>query len=88
MACGTPVLAIPGGSVPEIVQPGVSGYICRSVVEIAKRARDLNLRPGTVRKHVEENFSTSRMAGGYLQVYKTALEGIMSARSHEKLTFV
>jgi glycosyltransferase involved in cell wall biosynthesis len=75
MACGTPVLAMPGGSVPEIVQPGVSGYVCRSVVEMAKRARDLNLSPGAVRKHVEENFSTSRMARAYLQVYEMALQG-------------
>jgi glycosyltransferase involved in cell wall biosynthesis len=72
MACGTPVLAMPGGSVPEIVQPGVSGYICRSVVEMAKRACDLNLSPAAVRKHVEKNFSTSRMARAYLQVYETA----------------
>jgi len=75
MACGTPVLAMPGGSVPEIVQPGVSGYICRSVVEMAKRARDLDLSPGVVRKYVEENFSTSRMARAYLQVYECALQG-------------
>lgn len=75
MACGTPVLAMPGGSVPEIVQPGVSGYICRSVVEMAKRARDLNLSPVVVRKYVEEKFSTSRMARAYLQVYEWAVQG-------------
>lgn len=73
MACGTPVLAMPGGSVPEIVQPGVSGYICRSVVEMAKQARNLNLSPVAVRKHVEENFSTSRMARAYLEVYEAAM---------------
>ena len=75
MACGTPVLAMPGGSVPEVVQPGVSGYICRSVVDMAKHARNLTLSPGAVRKYVEENFSTSRMAKAYLQVYETALRG-------------
>jgi glycosyltransferase involved in cell wall biosynthesis len=73
MACGTPVLAMPGGSVPEIVRPGVSGYICRSVIEMAKRARDLDLNPVEVRKYVEENFSTSRMAKAYLEVYQAAL---------------
>jgi glycosyltransferase involved in cell wall biosynthesis len=73
MACGTPVLAMPGGSVPEIIEPGVCGYICRSVVEMAKRARDLNINPGVVRKYVEENFSTFRMAQAYIQVYQTAL---------------
>jgi len=73
MACGTPVLAMPGGSVPEIVSPGVSGYICRSVTEMAKHVRNLDLKPAAVRKYVEENFSTSRMAKAYAQVYQTAL---------------
>lgn len=73
MACGTPVLAMPGGSVPEVVQPGISGYICRSVVEMTKRARDLNFDPAVVRKYVEENFSTSRMATAYIEVYRRAV---------------
>jgi len=68
------VLAMPGGSVPEIVSPGVSGYICRSVVEMAKRARNLDLNPVEVRKYVEENFSTSRMAKAYERVYRAAFE--------------
>lgn len=73
MACGTPVLAMPGGSVPEIIAPGVSGYICRSVTDMAKHARDLHFHPGAVRKYVEENFSTSRMAKAYLEVYQSAV---------------
>jgi glycosyltransferase involved in cell wall biosynthesis len=78
MACGTPVLAMPGGSVPEVVRPGVSGYICRSVVEMAKRAANLNLDPAGVRRHVEENFSRSRMAKDYAKLYETALHGTRS----------
>lgn len=73
MACGTPVLAMPGGSVPEVVRPGVSGYICRSVVEMAKHAANLNLNPAGVRMYVEENFSRSRMAKDYVRVYEAAL---------------
>src|SRR6185437_3770303 len=38
MACGTPVLAFPGGSVVEVVADGVSGWICRDVEEMAERA--------------------------------------------------
>src|SRR5579863_4461221 len=49
MACGTPVLAMPGGSVPEVVQDGVSGYICRSVRSMAKRVGELNFKPSAVR---------------------------------------
>ena len=73
MACGTPVLAMPGGSVPEVVQPGISGHICRSVVEMAKHASSLNFIPAIVRKYVEENFSTERMAKAYIEVYGRAL---------------
>ena len=41
MACGTPVLAIAGGSVSEVVRDGISGYVCRSVREIVNRLKVL-----------------------------------------------
>jgi glycosyltransferase involved in cell wall biosynthesis len=74
MACGTPVLAMPGGSVPEVVREGVSGHICRSVVQMAKRARDLNFDPVAVRQHVADKFSIQRMAKEYAEVYESALQ--------------
>jgi len=40
---------------------------------MAKHARDLSLNAAAVRKYVEENFSTARMAKAYLEVYRTAL---------------
>jgi glycosyltransferase involved in cell wall biosynthesis len=73
MACGTPVLAMPGGSVPEVVREGISGHICRSVVQMAKRAQNLNFSPIAVRQYVAENFSIERMARRYAAVYETAL---------------
>lgn len=73
MACGTPVLALPGGSVPEIVRDGVSGYLCRSVREMAKRVQNLELSPGKVRQYVEENFSNEHMVDGYLALYEECL---------------
>src|SRR5439155_395332 len=45
MACGTPVLALRGGSVPEVVKDGISGYVCRSVRELATRVKQLNFKP-------------------------------------------
>src|SRR5205085_4889007 len=74
MACGTPVLAMPGGSVPEVVREGISGHICRTVVQMARRARDLNFKPAAVRQYVEENFSIERMAKEYTGFYETILE--------------
>jgi glycosyltransferase involved in cell wall biosynthesis len=73
MACGTPVLAIPGGSVPEVVRDGVSGYICRSVRVMAERAKNLNIDPALVRRYVEDNFSIERMVGRYIALYQEAL---------------
>jgi len=73
MACGTPVLAMPGGSVQEVVRDGISGYTCRSVREMAKRARDLNFDPAAIRQYVADNFSMERMVNAYLELYKEAV---------------
>jgi glycosyltransferase involved in cell wall biosynthesis len=70
MACGTPVLALPGGSVREIVRDGVSGYVGDSVEELARRARDLALPVARVRQYVEANFSLERMARQYAELYE------------------
>jgi glycosyltransferase involved in cell wall biosynthesis len=80
MACGTPVLAMPGGSVPEVVREGVSGHVCRSVVQMSKRARDLNFNPVAVRQYVADNFSIERMARDYAGVYETALQEAQAQR--------
>src|SRR6201987_781479 len=65
MACGTPVLAMPGGSVPEIVRDGVSGYVCRTVRDMAKRVGNLNIAPAKVRRYVEESFSVEHLVRNY-----------------------
>src|SRR5437660_11340243 len=57
MACGTPVLAFPGGSVAEVVRDGVSGYVCRSLVHMAKRVTPIALTPRAVRQYVQDTFS-------------------------------
>ena len=74
MACGTPVLAMPGGSVPEVVQDGVSGYVCRSVRDMTKRVRELNFKPSAIRSYVEENFSVERMVRNYVKLYEQIID--------------
>lgn len=81
MACGTPVLAMPGGSVAEIVQEGVSGYVSPSVDELAKRAKNLDFDPQAVRHYVDENFSLERMVNNYIQLYT---EIVASGESEEE----
>jgi glycosyltransferase involved in cell wall biosynthesis len=74
MACGTPVLAFSGGSVAEVVRDGVSGYVCRSVVDMAKRVTTIDLKPRAVRQYVEENFSLERMVGQYAALYREIIK--------------
>ena len=71
MACGTPVLSLPGGSVREIVANGISGYVCRSVGEMVRCAREIEswIRPMAIRRYAEQHFSMERMADEYSRLY-------------------
>jgi glycosyltransferase involved in cell wall biosynthesis len=74
MACGTPVLAFPGGSVGEIVEDGVSGWVCSSVEEMAKRIESAaEFDPVEVRAYAERKFSVDRMVGEYVDLYTEIL---------------
>jgi glycosyltransferase involved in cell wall biosynthesis len=75
MACGTPVLAFRRGSVPEIIDPGITGMIVDSVDEAVRTLpRVLTLDRRKVRRRFEQRFSATRMAKDYLQVYRSLLE--------------
>jgi glycosyltransferase involved in cell wall biosynthesis len=73
MACGTPVLALRAGSVPEIVKDGVSGYVSRRIDDLVRHARDLRISPVEIRRYVEEHFSKERMAREYHALYNRML---------------
>ena len=75
MACGTPVLAFPGGSVREVISEGVSGYIGNSVDELAELARHLSLPAAAIRNYVEVNFSLDRMVRQYAELYAELVAG-------------
>src|SRR6516164_684101 len=75
MACGTPVLAFCCGSVPEIIDPGVTGAIVRTMAEaIRTLPQVLALDRRTVRQGFEQRFSATRMAKDYIQVYGSVLK--------------
>jgi glycosyltransferase involved in cell wall biosynthesis len=78
MACGTPVLALRAGSVPEIVKDGISGYVSRTVGGLVKRAKNLELSPASVRAYAEEHFSKERMALDYKVLYAQVLANSVS----------
>ena len=74
MACGTPVIAHPRGSMPEILTPGVNGYLVGTLdeaVEAVDAARRLD-RAG-VRLSIEGRFNAGRMVDEYLAVYRSIL---------------
>jgi glycosyltransferase involved in cell wall biosynthesis len=74
MACGTPVLATPCGSVPEIVKDGVSGYICSGTEEFLQRVLDVKIPATTVRAYMEKHFSVERMTRDYIHLYTEILQ--------------
>ena len=75
MACGTPVLAFRCGSVPEIVDNGVTGQIVDTEEEaIRQLPQVLSLDRRAVRRRFEQRFSASRMAKDYIQVYRSLVK--------------
>jgi len=74
MACGTPVLAFRCGSVPEIVEDGLTGMIVESMDEAIMAApKVIALDRHRVRRRFEERFSAARMAKDYVNVYRALL---------------
>jgi glycosyltransferase involved in cell wall biosynthesis len=74
MACGTPVIAFRRGSVPEVVEHGVSGFIVDNETEaIAALSRINGLDRHQVRQAFERRFITRRMTDDYLRIYRTLL---------------
>lgn len=75
MACGTPVIAFRRGSVPELIEDGVTGFIVDSEAEALaaiERARSLDRQ--RIRRLFERRFTSRRMAEDYLELYRILAE--------------
>ena len=71
LACGTPVLAYRQGSIPEIIDHGVTGYICGSIGEMTQAVSGLSLIDRSrCRAIFEERFTVERMVKDYLAIYE------------------
>ncbi len=71
MACGTPVVAWHNGSVPEVVDHGVTGYVVDSMdeaVDAVEKAEGLDRR--MIREVFEKRFTSERMARQYVEIYE------------------
>jgi glycosyltransferase involved in cell wall biosynthesis len=83
MACGTPVLAFRCGSVPEIVEDGVTGCIVSDVDQAVRAIPNLlALDRRTIRSRFEDRFSSARMAADYVRVYMKILRRHVAPDRH------
>ena len=74
MACGTPVIAHPRGSMPEIIQPGVNGFLVGGIDEASDAVEDATrLDRQAVRRSIEDRFGVARMVDDYLALYHRIL---------------
>jgi glycosyltransferase involved in cell wall biosynthesis len=76
MACGTPVIAFNRGSVPEVIDDGLTGFIVedeQGAIGAAYRLSELSR--AAIRARFEQRFTARRMAQDYLAVYRSLMEG-------------
>jgi glycosyltransferase involved in cell wall biosynthesis len=74
LACGTPVIAMNRGAMPEIIKHGVNGFLANNEAEFfdyANRAEEID--PAACRRSVEEMFSADAMAAAYVTRYKKVI---------------
>jgi glycosyltransferase involved in cell wall biosynthesis len=70
MACGTPVVALRRGSVPEVVRDGITGFVCERPAELPSAIDAVGtIAPQACRRHVARHFDLSTMAAAYEDVY-------------------
>ena len=75
MACGTPVIAYPCGSVPEVIRHGISGFVVKSEEEALMAIRNAeNMDRTGIRAEFEARFTATHMAQGYLAEYRRLME--------------
>ena len=71
MGCGTPVIAYPHGSVPEVIEDGVTGFVVPDVDKAVKALERIpQLNRFAIRECFEERFSATRMAQDYVAIYE------------------
>lgn len=76
MAAGTPVIGFDLGSVGEVVAPGTTGFVVRTMEEAVRACGDIGrIDRGACRRRVEAHFSVEAMTEGYIRAYQKVLAG-------------
>jgi glycosyltransferase involved in cell wall biosynthesis len=84
MLSGTPVLAFGRGSVPEIVEDGVTGFVCRDVDEMAARLRAIgSFDRAACRRRALERWTSARMVRDYVALYEAVQAWVGDVRAAE-----
>jgi glycosyltransferase involved in cell wall biosynthesis len=82
LACGTPVIAWPHGSVREVVRDGVSGWIVENISSAVRAVGAIDrIDRRRCRAEFEERFTSDRMAGDYVEIYQKAISTAGPGRS-------
>jgi len=74
MACGTPVIAFRCGSVPEVIDDGITGYAVEPDHGLNAISRAVKLDRRNVRRRFEERFTARRMAENYVRIYESTIK--------------
>lgn len=75
MMCGTPVIAFARGSMPELINHGITGYVVNSAQEAADAVKIIDqIDPSICRHHAIKNFSMDTMIEHYIQAYQLVLQ--------------
>jgi glycosyltransferase involved in cell wall biosynthesis len=75
LACGTPVLTLRSGAAPEIVDHGITGFVCDSDAELVSAIDQIGrLDRAACRRAVEARFSAARMVSDHLKLYQRLLD--------------
>ncbi|POY37320.1 glycosyl transferase [Solitalea longa] len=83
MANGTPVIAFNRGSVPEIIDNGLTGYIVNDIQDAIKAVNNISMISRTeCRRVFEQRFTVERMAKRYLEIYSKLIENPITGRNN------
>ncbi len=80
MACGTPVVAFRRGSMPELIEQGVGGYLVDDEAGALAAIKRLRSHDRGMARINAERFSVGRMVEGYLRAYRRVLDGMQAAQ--------